>query len=292
MRKVILYYKYINIKEPLLLKDSEIRICEKLNLKGRIIISKEGINGTLSGDKKDIEEYKKNLLSQEQFKDIVFKESFSRIDVFPKLLVKIRDEIVSLKQNIDINGKDKRGEYISPEDFHSIIEREDENVIILDARNSYESYIGKFKGAITPDIDNFRDFPKVIDILKKYKNKKIVMYCTGGVRCEKASSLLRNNGFKDVSQLKDGILNYANSYPSDFEGKCYVFDRRIAVEIDPLSKIISVCKHCKIPSDRYINCIYKKCNIQFICCESCDIENQHSCSQNCYSSVFINHFPN
>ncbi len=289
MNRVILYYKYIKIDNPKAFLKSQKKLCLKLNLKGRIIISWEGLNGTLSGPKNSIEVYKNTLLEDTRFSDVVFKESDIRGDIFPKLSIKIRKEIVTLKEKIDIVSKgSKKGKYISPEDFHNIIANKNDETIILDARNNYESLIGRFKGAITPDIDNFRDLPQYVENLKGYKDKKIVMYCTGGVRCEKASALLIKRGFKDVYQLKEGILNYAKYYPADFEGKCYVFDKRIAIPLDKNNvKIISRCKHCNTISDIYINCSNKKCNMQFISCKNCIKEFNHTCSRDCKSLINI-----
>ncbi|MHB8443325.1 MAG: oxygen-dependent tRNA uridine(34) hydroxylase TrhO [Patescibacteria group bacterium] len=289
MKRVILYYKYIKIENPKAFLKSQKKLCLRLNLKGRIIISWEGLNGTLSGSKSSVEAYKKALLEDIRFSDIVFKESDVSGDIFPKLSIKIRDEIVTLKEKIDIVSKEsKKGKYISPGDFHNIVVNKDHDTVILDARNNYESLIGRFRGAVTPDIDNFRDLPKYLKNLRKYKNKKVVMYCTGGVRCEKASALLLQNGFKDVYQLKDGILNYAKYHPEDFEGKCYVFDKRIAVLLDKDNvKIISRCKHCGTTSDIYINCANKKCNMQFISCKSCIEEFNRTCSMDCKSFINI-----
>jgi UPF0176 protein len=287
MKKVILYYKYIKIDHPLALKNSQFKVCKRLNLKGRVIISQEGINGTLSGKLADIEEYKKELISNALFSDIIFKESSIKEDLFPRLSIKVRDEIVSLNQKIDITTDGaKKGEYISPEDFHKIILENNSDTVIIDARNNYESYIGRFKNSITPNIDNFRDFPKVINDLKKYKGKKIVMYCTGGVRCEKASAFLLKKGFKNIYQLKEGILNYANYYPEDFEGKCYVFDKRVSINLDAKNRtIISKCRHCNEYSDQYINCQNKKCNLQFVCCNVCEKKFHHTCSLECIDIV-------
>ncbi len=294
MNRVILYYKYIKIDNPKAFLKSQKKLCLRLNLKGRIIISWEGLNGTLSGLKNNIEIYKNILLEDTRFEDIVFKESDIKGDIFPKLSIKIRDEIVTLKEKIDIVSENSlKGKYISPEDFHDIVLNKDGDTIILDARNNYESLIGRFKGALTPDIDNFRDLPGYIENLKEYRDKKIVMYCTGGVRCEKASALLIKRGFRNVYQLKEGILNYAKYYPEDFEGKCYVFDKRISVPLDKNNvKIISKCKHCNIISDIYINCANKQCNMQFISCKNCIEKFHHTCSLDCKSFITIHSFKN
>jgi UPF0176 protein len=285
MVKIILFYKYVNIEHPLSFSNQQTKRLKLLNLKGRLIISREGINGTLSGREEDINDYEKSLIQDKKFEDIVFKESFFKEEVFPRLSVKIRDEIVSLKKPIDINNKEKKGKYIDIDKFHEIIKNKSDEYVILDARNNYESNIGRFKNAITPDIDNFRDFPKVLKDIKKYKNKKIVMYCTGGVRCEKASSYLIKKGYKNVYQLKDGILNYINYYPDDFEGKCYVFDKRIAVGVLSNNSIISKCTYCSNKSDRYVNCENKSCNKQFIVCTECESKFNKFCSVKCMSKI-------
>jgi UPF0176 protein len=279
--KVLLYYKYVRIDDPERVRKEHFLLCERLDLKGRVLIAEEGINGTVCGDDSNIEEYKDIFTSDARFADIAFKESSSDNQVFPKLRVVVRDEIVTLG-NSDVSA-DTAAEYITPDELNALL-HSGEEFYLVDARNNYESAVGKFKGAITPDINNFRDFPEAIKELESLKKKKIVTYCTGGVRCEKASALMKNEGFENVYQLHGGIVTYGNSYPDDgYEGKCYVFDKRITVDINTPDNevVISECIHCGQKSTRYINCSNVLCNKQIICCEVCDAQFQGGCSAEC-----------
>jgi UPF0176 protein len=211
-----------------------------------------------------------------------WKISDSEIEPFPKLRVAVREEVVSLKALVDVKN---RAEYIEPKELRKILDESPEEVIIIDARNNYESKIGKFKNAITPDINNFRDWPEFVESIKDLKDKPVVTYCTGGIRCEKASAYLVEQGFKNVRQLHGGIVRYGEETGGkDFEGSCYVFDNRIHVPVNSVNpEIISECLHCKMKSERYINCCNAKCNIQFICCEDCDTKFEGGCSTDCQS---------
>ena len=283
--KAILFYKYVPILNPYEFQQGQINLCNSLGLKGRLYISMEGINGTLSGNDKDIEEYKKRLREKKMFMDVVFKEDYVDEHVFDKLFVRIRREVVNFGvKSLDLN---KSGKKISPREFKKILDNK-EDVVVLDVRNNYESRIGKFKGALTLGIDNFRDFPKEIEKLNYLKDKKIITYCTGGIRCEKASAYMKDIGFKDVYQLEDGIIGYNQEYPdSYFEGKCFVFDKRIAVQINTgeYEKILSNCIFCNESCDRYVNCFDTECNELFICCEKCQIENNGFCDKHKVISI-------
>ena len=155
--------------------------------------------------------------------------------------------------------------------------------VIIDARNNYESFIGKFKNALTPDIETFKEFKKILPQLEQYKNKKVVLYCTGGIRCEKASSLLVKEGFTDVNQVDGGIFNYIQQYPGTyFEGRCFVFDDRLSIETGD-NKDITICEKCQKPCGEYINCSNIKCDKLFVCCDSCRIKFNNTCSRKCKS---------
>jgi UPF0176 protein len=282
MLKVLLYYKYVPVADPNELRNSQFELCQKLSLKGRILIAEEGLNGTVCGTFEDCEEYKRVTLSDPRFADMEFKESEAEEQVFPKLRVVVRDEIVTLGVGREVSAED-RAEYISPEELNALM-HSGEEYYLLDARNNYESMVGKFHNAITPNIDNFRDFPTALEQLAELKNKKIVTYCTGGVRCEKASALMKKMGFEDVKQLHGGIVTYGNEFPDDgWEGKCYVFDKRIALDVNSPDKevIVSTCHHCGQKSARVINCSNVLCNIQMICCEECDAKFSGGCSEEC-----------
>ena len=198
------------------------------------------------------------------------------------MIVRTRDEIVTSRFDVNIGNT---APYITPLELKELLDN-NSDIILLDARNNYESKIGKFKNAITPNLRTFRDFSKTIEELKHLKNKKIVTYCTGGVRCEKASALLKENGFENVFQLQDGILNYIEQFPdSYFEGRCFVFDNRFSIPTGQKTQDISLCEHCHIPSSRYINCVNIKCDKLFIACEECDDNMKHCCSKSCKSYI-------
>lgn len=282
MYRVLLYYKYVQIDDPELVKNSQIELCKKLNLLGRILIATEGINGTVCGTEAEIEEYKKAMGEDERFADIIYKESSAEEQVFPKLRVAVRTEIVTLSAGDEVKAEEA-AQYITPDELNALM-HSGEEFYLLDARNNYEWAVGKFKDAITPDIENFRDFPKAIKEYEPLKKKKIVTYCTGGVRCEKASALMKKEGFENVYQLHGGIVTYGNQFPDDgYEGKCYVFDKRITVDVNTPDKevIISKCHHCGTRTARIINCSNVLCNKQIICCESCDAQFQGGCSDEC-----------
>src|SRR3989344_348211 len=272
------FYKYSKISNPNVFRDKHQKYCNSLKIKGKILIAKEGINGTISGTKKQIQNYEKNLKKNKLFKDIKFKHTISKIHPFKKTIVRVRKEIVTSGLKVNLN---KKAEYVSPKELNNIIDKQ-KDIILLDARNNYESKIGKFKNALTPNIETFKQFKKIKKDLLKFKNKKIITYCTGGVRCEKASAFLKENGFKNVFQLEGGILNYINQFPDKhFEGRCFVFDNRMSIPSSKKSKEISICELCHINCSHYINCINAKCDKLFICCNNCEKKFNHACSKKC-----------
>ena len=275
------FYKYTKLSNPNLFRDKHQKYCNFLKIKGKILIAKEGINGTISGTKKQIQNYEKNLKKNKLFKDIKFKHTISKIHPFKKTIVRVRKEIVTSGLKVNLN---KKAEYVSPKELNNIIDKQ-KDIILLDARNNYESKIGKFKNALTPNIETFKQFKKIKKDLLKFKNKKIITYCTGGVRCEKASAFLKENGFKNVFQLEGGILNYINQFPDKhFEGRCFVFDNRMSIPSGENSKEISLCEICHVPSGRYVNCVNMKCDKMFISCVDCSKKLKSFCSKKCSKS--------
>tara|TARA_X000001036_G_scaffold52333_1_gene41783 strand:+ start:1349 stop:2317 length:969 start_codon:yes stop_codon:yes gene_type:complete len=259
---VLLYYCYTNISNPNKFRENHHLFCINNNLKGRVIVSEEGINGTISGKKNDCENYMKKIYSDKRFENVEFKVSKHSKNVFNKLNVRLKNEIV----NSGINNVDPNklsGKYMEPQEFKTILKNKPKDVVILDIRSNYEYNVGKFKNAVTLDIENFREFQIKIDELKKYKNKKIITYCTGGVKCEKASGFLLKKGFKNVYQLHGGIIKYGIEEDGyDFDGKCYVFDDRLTVDINKSNpSIISKCYITGQPSERMVNCANPECNI-------------------------------
>jgi len=258
---VLLYYCYSKIENPEEFREQHHKLCLDLDLRGRIIIAEEGLNGTICGSKEACEQYMESVLADHRFSQTEFKVDVDDSPAFEKLHVRVKPEIVhSSLHTVDPN--EKTGGYIEPQEFNKILKEKDEDVVILDVRSNYEHNIGKFKNAVTLDIDNFRDFPKKIKELEQYKRKKIITYCTGGIKCEKASAYLLAQGFENVHQLHGGIIKYGlEAKGEDFEGKCYVFDNRIVKEVNTVNPtVISKCYVTGEPSDRMINCANPHCN--------------------------------
>jgi UPF0176 protein len=271
MYQVLLYYKYIPISHPEKVRDEQRTLCEKLGLKGRIIVANEGINGTVEGTIKNTEEYILRMNESTLFKDMAFKKSGSDGKAFPRLRVRVRPEIVTSGVS-GLNPNKVSGKYITSDELYSWFEEKKE-FYIVDMRNDYEYASGYFEGFIPSGMSNFYDLKDVPEKLKHLKDKTIVTVCTGGVRCEKASGILVEHGFSDVYQLKDGIQTFMEKYPNKyFKGKLYVFDNRITVGFNtdsPEHEIVGRCMHCGSPSDTYVNCEYNFCHLHYICCKHC-----------------------
>jgi UPF0176 protein len=269
--QVLLYYKYVALPDPESVMNMQKILCTKLHLKGRIIVAKEGINGTIEGTAKETNQYMKEMEQIEAFKDIHYKKSKGTGNAFPKLSVKVREEIVS--SNVPyVNPAVLTGKYLSSEELHTWF-KEKKEFYIVDMRNEYEYRSGFFEGTIFSGFNNFRDLPSITEKLKDLKHKTIVTVCTGGVRCEKASGFLVLNGFKDVYQLQDGIQTYMETYPNEeFKGKLYVFDNRLTIgfHIDnEKHEIVGKCLLCGKSEDAYVNCMNPTCHLHFICCKDC-----------------------
>ncbi|MSR67872.1 rhodanese-related sulfurtransferase [Candidatus Peribacteria bacterium] len=266
---VLLYYKYIDVPDA---EQETIRhraVAQSLGLRGRIFISTEGLNGTCSGTKENIEKYKQALNAHPLFCGIVFKESLADGHPFKKLFVRLRPEVVTLRQEVSAK---QAAPYISPEDLHAALER-DEDLVLIDMRNDYEAAIGRFRNAKTLTMKNFRDLPKFLAELEPFKHKSVVTYCTGGIRCERASALLQQHGFTNVRQLEGGIVVYCEKFPDGFfEGSCFVFDDRMTLRFPGKKpqRFISQCGFCKSPCDRYLDCAHQPCHDLFLCCEECE----------------------
>ncbi len=279
---ILLYYCYTNIEDPEVFRKEHHLFCIQNNLLGRIIIAKEGINGTISGLKSDCEKYMSHLHADPRFAHTEFKVEPYESHAFQKLNVRIKDEIVhSGLKNIDPTKK--TGEYLEPKDFKKL--KDEKDVVIVDVRSNYENNVGKFKGAITFDINNFRDFPEKVSELEQYKDKKVITYCTGGIKCEKASAYLLEKGFKNVYQLHGGIIKYGlEEGGEDFEGKCYVFDNRVVANVNSVNPtVISKCHICGTDCDRMVNCANPECNKHIPICENCAEEMEGACSEKCKS---------
>src|SRR3989338_1188032 len=261
MYDVILYYKFYPINDPVQFCREHKKKCQDLNLMGRIYIAHEGLNGTLAGRHEDIAAYKKYLTSCPGFSDVQFKEDTCDYIPFTKLMVKTRPEIVTLKATIAIDPSQEQAKHLSPQDWREVLES-DEDYFLLDVRNHYESVIGHFEGAICPDAENFFEFEDWLNRTPLEKDKKILMYCTGGIRCEKYSLLMQKKGFRDVNQLEGGIIKYAQKEGgAHYRGKCFVFDDRLAIPVEVNQKEpLARCEITGIPCDDYLNCGNPDCN--------------------------------
>ncbi len=277
---ILLYYVYSSIDDPEENREQHHLFCIEHNLKGRIIVSKEGLNGTVSGLAQDCQSYMDYVKNDPRFSHVEFKVEEHDSHAFQKLHVRVKPEIVHAGLH-HVKPNEKTGKYVEPEEFKQILKQDD--VVILDVRSNYEHRLGKFKNAITLDMENFRDFPAKVKELEGLKNKKVVTYCTGGIKCEKASAYLLEQGFENVYQLHGGIIKYGlEAGGEDFEGKCYVFDNRLAVDVNKINpKIIATCYVCGIPSDRMVNCANSVCNIHVPICETCGEELAGACSIEC-----------
>lgn len=288
MQKILLYYKFAPLSDPEAVKLWQKALCEKLNLKGRILISKHGINGTVGGDIEDLKAYVKAAKAYEPFKGITFKWSEGTRDHFPKLSIKVRDEIVSFgaadELKVDEKGVVGGGVHLKPEQVHKLVEERGDDVIFFDGRNAYEAQVGKFKNAVVPDVRTSKDFLKELDSDKydDIKDKPVVTYCTGGIRCEILSSLMKNRGFKEVYQMDGGIVKYGEKYADDglWEGSLYVFDDRMGVKFSDKAKDIGICVHCGDKTSNYENCANKACNELVLICENCKTD-KDTCSEVC-----------
>ena len=277
---ILLYYCYSPIANAELFRQEHHLFCIENGILGRIIIAKEGINGTVSGTKEACAKYMALLKNDERFKHIEFKIEESDKHVFQKLHVRVKSEIVHSSLS-HINPNEKTGKHLEPLEFKAM--KDNEDVVILDVRSNYEHKLGKFKNAVTLDIENFRDFPEKVKELEHLKNKKILTYCTGGIKCEKASAFLLEQGFEDVYQLHGGIIKYGmEAGGEDFEGQCYVFDGRVSTKVNTVNPVvISKCYVCGTSSDRMVNCANPTCNEHVPICEKCGWELEGACSEAC-----------
>lgn len=267
MQKIILYYKFVPVKDPDMTMRWQRELCEKLNLKGRVIVSEHGINGTLGGKMDDLKAYKKAMNASKVFDDIEYKWSDGTRDDFPRLSVKVRDELVTLSPDKKFDVFDK-GTPLRPKAWHEHLKK-NPKATIIDARNDYESEIGKFKGAITPKIKTFRDIKPELDNLPR--NKPIYTYCTGDIRCEYLSAYMKSEGFTDVYHLDGGVVKYGQEFKDDglWEGKCYVFDQRKNIAFSDKAKDIATCVHCGRNTSNQVDCDNPQCSLQIVICPKC-----------------------
>jgi len=285
---VLLYYMFVAIDDPAMLATQQHDLCSQLGLRGRILTSKEGINGTVSGTVEACNAYRQAMHANPLFASMVFKVDPADDHVFRKLFVRVKDELVTFRAKNAPPVWECTGTHLSPQEWLEMMQRND--VVILDGRTGYEFDLGHFRGAIRPDVDSFREFPEWIEEnLGNDKDRPILTYCTGGIRCEKLSGWMLKAGFKNVFQLDGGIVSYGKDpsvQGSMWDGKCYVFDERIAVDINHTNnkRIVGKCHHCGAPTETYRNCINVDCNLQHLVCSSCEQLMNGACSAACQAA--------
>ncbi|MEN8783896.1 MAG: rhodanese-related sulfurtransferase [Akkermansiaceae bacterium] len=284
--EVLLYYKYAHLDDPETFAANHRRLCRDLELRGRILIAAEGLNGTVSGTRRNCAKYREVLDRDPLTAGIAWKIDEEEGHVFPKLSIKVRDEVVTLELgDEDFNPADLTATHLKPSEWREAMK--EDNVVLLDARNDYEWEIGRFEGAILPEVPSFKDLPGWIrDHRSELEGKKILTYCTGGIRCEKFSGFLLNEGFNDVFQLDGGIVTYGKDDEvrgEGYEGECYVFDERLSVPVNRTSgaRVVSKCCNCGVPSIRYRNCAWMPCNAQVLLCEECEESVGRYCTARC-----------
>ena len=282
-RTTLSFYRYIKISNLIELRNTLYQDWKKLDVLGRIYIAEEGINAQISIPQDNLEKFKKYLDKYKYFKNIDLKIALDQNTSFYKLIVKVKKEIVAYNITIDEYNINQTGKYLDAKEFNKMMEQP--NTIVVDMRNHYESEVGKFENAICPDVDTSRELlPETKKLLEKHKDDNVMLYCTGGIRCEKASSYLIKNKFKNIFQLKGGIINYAKEIKeqnliSKFKGKNFVFDDRLGERIT--NDILSKCHQCQDKCDEHTNCENDACHILFIQCKNCKQKFNGCCSNEC-----------
>ncbi len=289
-RKTISFYRYVNIQNPLELRDTLFKSWSELNCFGRIYLANEGINAQMSVPEHHWEAFVTRLYSIPYFSDVPFKHAVDgNGKSFYKLIVKVRDKIVA--DGITDPGFDpsNTGKYLNAKEFNAALN--DTDTIVIDMRNHYESEVGRFENAFCPDADTFREeLPQVIEHLKGKENKKVLMYCTGGIRCEKASAYFKYKGFGEVYHLQGGIIQYAKEVKelgleSKFKGVNFVFDERIGERVT--DDVLSACHQCGKPCDTHVNCKNDDCHLLFIQCRECAEKMNGCCTPECMHTISL-----
>lgn len=283
-RKTVSFYRYFILENPKEFRDQLYQDWNELNCFGRIYIAREGINAQMSIPEHELDAFHSSLKKYPIFNDISIKYAIEDDGKsFYKLIVKVRPKLVADGLNDDAFDVTNVGNHLSALEFHYAVESEDN--IVVDMRNHYESEIGYFKNAIRPKVDTFREEMELVsEILAEHKERKILLYCTGGIRCEKASAYLKHQGFKDVNQLHGGIIEYGRKIkeldiPSNFVGKNFVFDERMGESVN--GQVIAHCHQCGKSCDTHVNCLNNLCHVLFIQCSDCADKYENCCSDEC-----------
>ncbi len=287
-RTTLSFYRYVHINDVQQYRDELYIRMQELNVFGRIYVANEGINAQISVPEFNFDKLRELVDADPKLNNVPFKIAVEDDGKsFYKLIVRIRHKVVADGLNDDTFDVTNVGKHLTAKEFNEAME--DSSTVVIDLRNHYESEVGRFKDALCPDADTFRDaLPMAIDMVKGKEDQKILLYCTGGIRCEKASAYFRHKGFKDVNQLHGGIIDYARQVKKEnldtkFIGKNFVFDDRLGERIT--DDIISVCHQCGNPSDRHVNCANDDCHLLFIQCESCSEKYLGCCTPACMDVV-------
>lgn len=283
MYRVLLYYKFVPISDPAAFAAEHEELCRFLGLLGRIIIASEGINGTVSGTEAACDAYMTAMWANPRFADMEFKVDEAQTHAFKKLFIRVRDEIITLGRPLSVPVHQRTGTHLTPIEAKELLDAED--VVFVDGRNDYESAMGHFRDALCPPVEAFRDIP---DWLEEHRDalqdKRIVTYCTGGIRCEKLTAWMLDAGFEHVFQIRGGIVCYGQDPEVDgegFEGVNVVFDDRVVTPVGSKAKALTVCQECGAPSFNYVNCANVICNVRIILCPECEATTGRCCSEAC-----------
>ena len=287
--KIVLFYKFAPIADPEAIRLWQRALCERFNLNGRIIISKHGINGTVGGRMTNVKKYVRATKEFAPFKEIDFKWSEGEGDEFPRLEIRVRDEIVTFGASneivVDQTGVVGGGVHLKPVEVNQLVAERGDEVIFFDGRSAHEARIGKFKNAIIPDVTTTPDFISELDSGKydHLKEKPIITYCTGGIRCEVLSVLMKNRGFKEVYQIDGGIVRYGEEYGDDslWEGSLYVFDKRLKIDFSDHAKVLGKCDYCSASTNQFYDCANLECRCLFLVCSECATKTPKITCPNC-----------
>ncbi|MDB5188134.1 MAG: hypothetical protein JWO50_654 [Candidatus Kaiserbacteria bacterium] len=282
--QVLLFYKYVTIEDPENFKQRVLDLATECNLLGRVLIAEEGINGTLEGTTEQTEMFAQELLKDERLAGMQIKRSLGTGKAFPRLKIKVRAEIVGTRFPSSIDPRVKTAEHISPETLYNWY-RNNEDFVVVDMRNDFEYQSGHFKNSINPKLEASRDLVDAVSSLEPLKAKKVVTVCTGGVRCEKMSAYLLEQGFENVVQLDNGIHSYMEKYPGeDYAGTLYTFDKRLVMDFGGKREITGTCKLCGTQTEQYVNCANLGCHLHFLVCSTCFEGDKTYCSDDCLKS--------
>jgi UPF0176 protein len=279
---VLLFYGYRTIEDPQATAAWLRALVEKYRLLGRAIVAEEGINATFEGTAENAEAFVLEFTKDPRFADLDIKRSEGTGKSFPKLSVKVRNEIVGTRFPKEVDPRVKTAPHLSPDELKKWYEA-GRDFVVVDMRNSYEFASGHFKNSIDPGLQNSRDLPQAVEKLGDLKDKTVLTVCTGGVRCEKMSAYLLHEGFKDVYQLDGGIHTYMEKYPGeDYDGTLYTFDGRVTMDFGGPRSVVGTCRFCEGKTERYVNCANNECHLHFLVCIDCvPMDEPAYCSDDC-----------